>query len=106
MRKGLDMSTWAVIIGEHNEKKGFVFKDRKREFWQLIALMHSEISELAEEMYEHGEFTEQGEIELADLIIRALDVAYRWDIDIEARIIEKMKKNKERPQKHGKKGVD
>jgi NTP pyrophosphatase (non-canonical NTP hydrolase) len=40
--------------------------------------------------------------ELADIIIRTCDLAGGLDIDLEAEIIKKMDKNKDRPYKHGK----
>lgn len=41
--------------------------------------------------------------ELADIMIRVLDCAAAWDIDIEAAIAEKMAYNATRPQLHGRK---
>jgi hypothetical protein len=39
--------------------------------------------------------------ELADIIIRVLDAAAAWNIDIEQAVREKMEYNKGRPYKHG-----
>lgn len=41
--------------------------------------------------------------ELADIVIRTINVAEALEIDIEARVIEKMAFNKTRPPKHGRK---
>lgn len=41
--------------------------------------------------------------EIADILIRTLDLAGRLDIDIQLETLAKMKKNFERPYKHGKK---
>lgn len=43
--------------------------------------------------------------ELADIIIRCLDVAHEFEIDIGTAIIHKMKYNETRPYKHGGKRV-
>lgn len=40
--------------------------------------------------------------ELADIVIRVADLAGGLDIDLEAEILSKMEKNKNRPYKHGK----
>lgn len=41
--------------------------------------------------------------ELADIIIRTLDAAFAWNIDIDAALHAKIKYNTTRPQKHGRK---
>ncbi|MBU3195680.1 nucleotide pyrophosphohydrolase [Clostridium algidicarnis] len=40
--------------------------------------------------------------ELADIVIRTCDLAGGLDIDLEAEILKKIEKNKDRPYKHGK----
>ncbi|MYX21982.1 hypothetical protein GTY77_18230 [Streptomyces sp. SID8380] len=100
-----------------------------RSFGELIALMHSELSEALEDYrngkavnkvwYEYKE--EDGEIsrvsgfirngvlgkpcgipsELADVVIRVFDTCGRYGIDLERIIEEKMEYNATRPQRHG-----
>lgn len=105
MRPGMTIPEWEQMIGEHNISKGFVIKDRKREFWQLTMLIVSEVSELAEDYYIHGKITKEGRRELADVAIRLFDFCYRFEIDLEQEMIEKMQINMKRPIRHGKKGV-
>lgn len=65
-----------------------------------LALIHSEVSEALEVHRKGGKrskFTE----ELADIIIRTLDLAQAIDLDIGTAIIEKMEANESRPHKHG-----
>jgi NTP pyrophosphatase (non-canonical NTP hydrolase) len=68
-----------------------------------IALIHSEPSEALEEARMEGEldtakFTE----ELADCVIRCMDLAGQYTNDFGQVIIDKVAKNRERPYKHGK----
>lgn len=74
----------------------------------LIALMHSELSEMLEavrtgdpQSEKIPEFTNEAE-ELADLVIRAMDYARRNSIPLPEAIIAKAKYNVNRPFKHGK----
>lgn len=74
---------------------------------EMIALMHSELSE-ALEAIRHGnppsdhipEFTGMEE-EFADVIIRILDVAFARNLRLAEAILAKMKFNASRPYKHG-----
>lgn len=62
-----------------------------------LCLIHSEISEALECYRDDRPLGE----ELADVIIRALDLSAKLDIDIGHEIERKMEKNKSRQFKHG-----
>jgi NTP pyrophosphatase (non-canonical NTP hydrolase) len=68
---------------------------------ELIALMHSELSEQLEgvrkdEMDKHLPHRSSEEVELADLIIRALDYAGGFNLDLAGAVREKLEYNMRR----------
>ena len=82
--------------------------DKEREFPELIALCHSELSEALEEYrngkpmyYEKNSKPEGVAVEMIDCIIRILDWAGHEDLDVDNILHWKMEYNKNRPYRHG-----
>ena len=82
------------------KKKGWW--DSERNDGELIALMHSELSEALEAMRNHGTKDSIAE-ELADCCIRIFDYCGAKDIDLEKTLLKKIEYNKTRSYRHGKK---
>ncbi len=102
-----------LVKRAYENSKNHGFWEEEKNFGEVIALMHSELSEAFEE-YRNGKkinetYYEQGEkpcgipSELADVVIRVFDFCGGNDIDLEKIILEKMQYNETRPYKHGKK---
>lgn len=81
-------------------KKGW-WEDERND-GELIALMHSELSEALEAMRGHAAKEDIAE-ELADCCIRIFDYCGAKNIDLEKAIFKKIEYNKTRPYRHGKK---
>lgn len=75
--------------------------DEPRRDGEIIALMHSELSECLEAMRNKEGPLRIAE-ELADCCIRIFDYCGAVDIDLGQAILDKIEVNKARPYKHGK----
>ena len=112
----------------HQNAKNKGFFDNKRNIGEMLALIHSEVSE-ALEADRNNKYAKKGHAEgligvpspalfnslyrqnikdsfgdeLADIVIRVMDLAAYKEIDLESHIRVKVRFNSTRPHKHGKK---
>lgn len=98
----------AKAVHETNEAKGFYEPGKARSDAELIALMHSELSECLEAIrnnYANSDHLPDflaTEEELADVVIRIMDMAAYHDWEVAEAIEAKLEFNRNRPHKHGK----
>jgi len=107
----MDIKTLIEESHSTAKEKGW-WDSPKREIPELIALIHSEVSEALEtyriggvDMMWYGskKKPEGLVVELADTVIRIADLCGEFGLDLESALIEKMAYNKTRPYRHGNK---
>ena len=108
----MENSISALCTRAYENSKKHGFWEQKKNFSEVIALMHTELSEAYEEYrnkkwYNETYYEENGKpcgipSELADVVIRVFDFCGGMDIDLEKIILEKMEYNETRPYKHNK----
>lgn len=101
-------NTLQSAIKRNNIEKGWRSgKPRERNFGETIALIHSELSEALEadrnniKESDHIPAFNGIEEELADVIIRCIDLADEYELRLPEAILAKHAYNTTRPQKHG-----
>lgn len=99
----------AVQATIYNDAVAKGWYEEKRNVGEQLCLIHSEISEAlealraghppSEKIEGHSNFTE----ELADAVIRIMDLCGSQGVDLADAIVKKIAFNKTRPHRHGKK---
>jgi len=87
----------AEEVKELNTQKGW--RNGTTTFAEYIALLHSEVSEMLEEW--RNKDMDELELEYADVLIRLIDMAEIYNVDLVAAYRRKMDKNWMRPYQHG-----
>ncbi len=104
MNKDNDIDILTLSAHETAKNKGF-HDDLPDDLWNhprhvlsMLALVHTEVSEATEAVRKND--YEGFRTELADIVIRVLDIAGAFKIPLHQVIVSKMEKNLARPRKH------
>jgi len=103
------IAKWCKEIHQVAVEHGWWSTDRQ--FPEIAALIHSEVSEAFEEYRKtinHPRYNPEGkpvgmDFELADIVIRVMDYCEHFGIDLELAMKEKHEYNKGRSYRHGNK---
>jgi len=90
------LNTMMMEVREMADAKGFSANEER--FWEMLALIHTEVSE-ATDAYKKGADLEKVGEELIDAIIRILHLLSALDVNAEELYQRKMQKNWERPHR-------
>jgi len=93
----VDMNDYVRQVRELADAKGFGSNPER--IWEMLALIHTEISE-ATDAYKKGESMEKVGEELIDATIRIFHLLSALDLDSEALFQSKMAHNWSRPYKY------
>ncbi len=96
--KAVGLNRKMMEVREMADAKGF--SAREERIWEMLALIHSEISE-ATDAYKKGAPSEKVGEELIDAIIRILHLLSALGVDAEEQYQHKMEKNWARPYRFG-----
>ncbi len=104
-RRNFILNRLADEVYSDNKAKGFW--DKERNVGEMLMLITSELSEGLEGhrknlMDDHLPHRSSLEVELADAMIRILDMAGGLQLDLGGAVAEKLAYNRNRPHKHGK----
>ena len=108
----MNLNQLADICYHQAKEKGFHDNDGDNNPAERLALIASEVFEAFEDVragrplnenYGTGDKPEGVPSELADIIIRTLDLSTEWGVDIQGAVTEKLAYNRTRDYRHGKK---
>jgi len=91
------LNAYVAQVRELVDAKGF--SSNEAQIWQMLALIHTEVSE-AIDAYKKGRSYDEVGTELADAIIRILHLCSALGVDIEALYRAKMTENWQRPYRY------